>query len=73
MDLLIVPCDLVSTIPIHELLDVHISNHSTLTMLLVCPDESQIDDPSKKMVTHNTGTCKCIYMYITSNHGPLYM
>ncbi len=55
MDLLIVPCDLVSTVPIHDLLDVHISNHSSVTILLVDPGDTQNDDSSKKMITHNTG------------------
>lgn len=46
-DLLIITCDLVSTVPLHWLTDSHHTKNSTLTLLLVHPSQDE-EDPSKK-------------------------
>ena len=54
-DLLVLTCDLLSNIALHELWDLHITHQSSITMLLVRPDHTQQDDPMKKLSIQSTG------------------
>ena len=69
-DLLVLTCDLLSNIALHELWDLHITHQSSITMLLVRPDHTQQDDPMKKLSIQSTGMdlrllSIVIYMYNT--------